>query len=1012
MKLQLPRPWSLITAMLIVAAIAGACTPVAPVPPTPQPTDVREIMNIVWQWTDLSETQPAASSTIAGPENYTITFLAQNQLNIKADCNAVGGIYAVAGDRLTIQLGPSTMAFCGEQSQDQIFLDLLTRVSSFALQGGALQLATTDDSIMGFANAGAPQAEVAGPPPFANALWEWEAFRSPERGKSFNVAEPEKYSALFLPDESLALRADCNRALGSYTVDGASLAINLGPATLAECGPGSLYSEYLGYLSNVASYVMEGSQLILNLKMDAGDMVFRRVQVIPGLEITPDQVSVDVQQLPYKWQSNLVAETPYDTSMPPGPVGMPEHIEVNFIPAAGSQSQSYNPVMYILPVNAYRAQWEQAGNDYVTQSIESIYRNTVALQSPPPTSGMPALPPEQVGGVNDVAAQIGRVTGVTADSASRDGYRFIGRWAQDANPIINGNLQYVYQGFTNDGKYLVSFWYPVTTAALPDSMSTFPEREQQRFDSDPQAYIEEQIAALNQLAPSDFEPNLETLDALVASLRIEEMPADGLTGYVWHPVAQSSGPGEALEAIANPKSYSVAYYPSGNLDFVADCNVGKGTYTVDGAVTGGIHTMLGPSTLAECGPDSWGQSLVDTLTAAQNFRVLPGGIRMQLLMPAAGPVITFVKAGPAEEILPIPQPTVVIPTPAPVVPTGRVTADPGVNVRSGPGTNYPIIGFANFGATGQVVGRSADGQWWATPLASSPTGLGWVSGAYVQVSGAEYVPVIVAPPPPMPPTAVPTATSLPPTATPTASPEVAFWADRYQINQGECARLSWRAVNVQAVWVYPQGQPYQNYPQAGEGSQVVCPQATTTYEMRVQMRNGSIVVQQVTIQVSAIPPATAVPTKIPPTATAVPTQIPPTATSVPTQVPPTATPVPTQPPAPDNPLANTSWVAERFEGFGVPLPDARPTIAFSADGQADVFGGCNSFIGTYTVNGNQIAIVIGAGTGMACSDAVLAQEASYLSLLTRARVYELPSGQLVLRDSGGAELLRFSRRDR
>jgi heat shock protein HslJ len=244
---------------------------------------------------------------------------------------------------------------------------------------------------------------------------------------------------------------------------------------------------------------------------------------------------------------------------------------------------------------------------------------------------------------------------------------------------------------------------------------------------------------------------------------------------------------------------------------------------------------------------------------------------------------------------------------------------------------------------------------------------------------------------------------VPPTATPTAAPEIAFWADRTQINQGECARLSWRAVNVEAVWVYPVGQNYQSYPQGGEGSQVVCPQSTTTYEMRVQLRDGSLVFQQITIQVRAIPTAT----PIPPT----PTAVPPTATPVPptdTPVPPTATPIPTEPPAPGNPLANTSWAVLRFENFGVPVGDAAPAIFFTGDGRTEIFGGCNTFSGAYSVYDSGITITVGPGTMMLCGDEIDQQESYYLQLLSRAALFELPPGELVLRDGSGWELLRFN----
>jgi len=174
--------------------------------------------------------------------------------------------------------------------------------------------------------------------------------------------------------------------------------------------------------------------------------------------IQPQQVSIDTQGLPYSWQANLVPATPYDASQPPGPMGLPQHIEINFGVTDPSKKQPGDPIMYIIPVDAYRQMWDSAGNPYVTNMISKVYTWTVALQSPPPTSGLPALPPEKIAGFNDVAVQIGRAKS-DLESASRSGYRFVGRWAQDANPVTaETRLWYTYQGFTNDSKYLVSFF--------------------------------------------------------------------------------------------------------------------------------------------------------------------------------------------------------------------------------------------------------------------------------------------------------------------------------------------------------------------------------------------------------------------------------------------------------------------------------------------------------------------------------------------------------------------------
>jgi uncharacterized protein YgiM (DUF1202 family) len=73
-----------------------------------------------------------------------------------------------------------------------------------------------------------------------------------------------------------------------------------------------------------------------------------------------------------------------------------------------------------------------------------------------------------------------------------------------------------------------------------------------------------------------------------------------------------------------------------------------------------------------------------------------------------------------------------------------------INVRSGPGTNYAVLGVAAPGASSTVTGKSADGLWWQVQISTTyaPDGLGWVNGAYVNAYNVENVPVVEAPAPP------------------------------------------------------------------------------------------------------------------------------------------------------------------------------------------------------------------------------------------------------------------------
>jgi len=111
---------------------------------------------------------------------------------------------------------------------------------------------------------------------------------------------------------------------------------------------------------------------------------------------------------------------------------------------------------------------------------------------------------------------------------------------------------------------------------------------------------------------------------------------------------------------------------------------------------------------------------------------------------------------------PTPLPATATATPSAIIP--QAAAENTVNLRGGPGTNYPVVGSLAAGNTTMVIGRNAEGTWW---LVQGETGnKPWIAGSVVTISNAEHVPIVQAPPTP-----VPTVTPTPAvTATPTQSP--------------------------------------------------------------------------------------------------------------------------------------------------------------------------------------------------------------------------------------------------
>ena len=137
--------------LVLLFAVLASCgqaetTPPDPpeVPPTPtegvQVAVLEDILDITWQWTNLVESEPASQSMVPNPEDYTLVFRGDGTLEIQADCNMVQGTYFQEGSALIVELGASTMAACGEDSLDQLYLATLDQVNSFGMQAGQLKL--------------------------------------------------------------------------------------------------------------------------------------------------------------------------------------------------------------------------------------------------------------------------------------------------------------------------------------------------------------------------------------------------------------------------------------------------------------------------------------------------------------------------------------------------------------------------------------------------------------------------------------------------------------------------------------------------------------------------------------------------------------------------------------------------------------------------------------------------------------------------------------------------------
>ena len=82
--------------------------------------------------------------------------------------------------------------------------------------------------------------------------WQWVSFTNPV--EQFDVETPESYTLTFNEDGTVNIVADCNNAIGSYTTDGSSISIEVGPMTMAACPPESRSDDFIKYLGFAAIY--------------------------------------------------------------------------------------------------------------------------------------------------------------------------------------------------------------------------------------------------------------------------------------------------------------------------------------------------------------------------------------------------------------------------------------------------------------------------------------------------------------------------------------------------------------------------------------------------------------------------------------------------------------------------------------------------------------------------------------------------------------------------------------
>jgi heat shock protein HslJ len=117
-----------------------------------------------------------------------------------------------------------------------------------------------------FAQEGTPTAS----PDLTSFVWELIEVQTGPNASDKPV-DPSKYTVSFHDDGTVTIVADCNTALGTYTIDGSDMDVEVGPMTLVMCSEDSLSNKWIDDIDQAVSFsINDRGELSLNLPMDGG----------------------------------------------------------------------------------------------------------------------------------------------------------------------------------------------------------------------------------------------------------------------------------------------------------------------------------------------------------------------------------------------------------------------------------------------------------------------------------------------------------------------------------------------------------------------------------------------------------------------------------------------------------------------------------------------------------------------------------------------------------------------
>jgi hypothetical protein len=209
------------------------------------------------------------------------------------------------------------------------------------------------------------------------------------------------------------------------------------------------------------------------------------------------------------WKAEIVpADEP--SSQGSSPFVDASHYRITF-PGYPSGNRMFETEILVWPIE----NWTPDYNPYALEEIEKVKALIAQPETLDLNNEFPTLP--ILGNIQAL-----RVRMAPLSFQNGGGFRFIAHYAYDPTPMNNEQAVYIFQGITDDGKYYVSAFLPISNPALSPTVNDVPGGDYNAFVANYDQYVIDITNTINNAAPETFTPNLNDLDYLIQSILISQ----------------------------------------------------------------------------------------------------------------------------------------------------------------------------------------------------------------------------------------------------------------------------------------------------------------------------------------------------------------------------------------------------------------------------------------------------------------------------------------------------------